>query len=97
MNQYVPELVGNFIPDDIKLRVFCCVFYGSIIILFVIENLVESLRYNVKLALKTAAGPLVCLMPVVISAYLGLETYKNQFVVFHLLHSWAYNVQGYRL
>lgn len=73
------------------------VIFTSLHQIFIIDNFIKSFRHSPKKTLEIALAPLTILIPVIASAYLGLETYKNQFVLFHILHSWASNVQQYRL
>jgi hypothetical protein len=42
-------------------------------------------------------APVITFIPALMAGYLEIETYKNHFVIFHFMISWALNTQQYRL
>ena len=42
-------------------------------------------------------SPVLSVIPIVASAYFGLNSYKHEFAIFYLMHSFCSNVQVYRL
>ena len=66
-------------------------------IMFTLENLVDCYKLNRQKTLYFLAGPGLALLTASLSGLLQTETFTNQFVVFHLLHSLCFNVTEYRL
>ena len=65
--------------------------------MFTLENLIDCLKQDFKKSMHYLLGPLLIILTCTLSAYLGSETYRNEFVIFHLLHSLCFNVTEYRL
>lgn len=66
-------------------------------IIFTLENLIDCFKMDFKRTMHYMLGPFLILFVAAISGYLQTETYREQYVVFHLLHSLAFNVTEYRL
>jgi len=65
--------------------------------IFTLENLIDCLKLDFKRSIQYLLGPFLILACASVSGYLMTETYRHQFVVFHLLHSLAFNITEYRL
>ena len=66
-------------------------------IIFTLENLIDCIKMDFKRTMHYMLGPFLILLSAAASGYFLTETYREQYVVFHLLHSLAFNVTEYRL
>jgi phosphatidylglycerophosphate synthase len=92
MTSPVSESVAWLQWNHVAATVFVCLQ-----IFFTLENLTDCIKMDFKRTLKYLLGPFLILGVAILSAWLGTETFREEFVIFHLLHSLAFNVTSYRL
>ena len=92
MNKYVPETVAGYLPDSILLLYGLAGLLIVVYSILIIEPFIFAFSRNPTYTVQLSLSPLVILLPVFASTYLGLESYKNKFVAFHLFHSCVFNV-----
>jgi hypothetical protein len=68
-----------------------------LILLFLVENIIKSFKFNARLATRLTLSPLVPLTPAIIQSYLNTEVFSDHFVLFFVVHSISTNTQIYRL
>lgn len=93
LSMHTPEFIGKQFGPDWKMFHALAGLFAILQFLFATEHLVKCFSHNINRSLWYFSGIAITFMPVIISGYLGLETYKNYFVLFHILYSWTFNVQ----
>lgn len=65
--------------------------------MFLFDPLKICFNKNWKKTLWYLLSPVVCISIAVLSASFGSISFKKEFVIFHLMHSFAFNISQYRL
>jgi hypothetical protein len=84
-------------PEYFKMQHVLAGIFLILIMLFLVENIIKSFKYNPKLATRLTLSPLVPLMPAIMQSFLSTEVYREHFVLFFIVHSISTNTQIYRL
>ena len=66
-------------------------------IMFLIDPLTICFKQNAKRTLWYLLSPALCIAIAALSASFGSPTYTSEFVIFHLMHSFTFNISQYRL
>jgi len=89
--------VFSFMPDTFEWKHLLAVFFLILLLLFTFENLLSSFKIAFCKTLHYMMNPILTILNAAVAGYLGLYTFKYQFVVFFLLHNMAFNISSYRL
>lgn len=94
---YFPQYIQLYIDDSIKLQHILTGFFTFLLVIFSFETWITCIRKAPRVTLRMLIKLVMVLLPILTSAYLETETYKHQFVIFHLFHSWVMNQAAYNL
>lgn len=64
---------------------------------FTLENVYSCIKQDIRRAIHYLSNPLICLVIPMICASLGSTAYTEQFVIFHLMYSFVFDISSYRL
>ena len=83
--------------ETLQWKHLLSVVFVFLLCFFTVENLASSLKLNFKKTAHYLMNPIFTLANASLAGYLGLFTFKYEFVVFFLLHQIAFCISSYRL
>ena len=89
--------IFHYLPDHILWKHSIMVLSTCFVIHFFYNGVKNCIQTDFNKTIKIMSAPIITLSTALLYGYYETETFKNQFVIFHLVHSISFNITIYRL